>query len=70
MPEQRETPLINMLVEREPAIPRGPIREQIATQEFALSFASQLSSSVAQSLVRAYLRGGMQGGFQESPSPP
>lgn len=58
---QSQNPLIDMLVEREAIVPRGPIRQQMASKEFAVQFSSLLTSSVVQSLVQAYLKGGMGG---------
>lgn len=60
---RKNTPLIDAMLEREPILPRGPIRSQIATREFAVQFTSLTASSLIQSLVKAYMRGGL-GGMQ------
>jgi len=48
-----ETPILDAIVEREPVIPRGPIREKFATKHVLV----RMIGSIAGQTVRSFIEG-------------
>lgn len=57
MVDGRDTPIIDLIAERDVVIPRGPLRERLASKELIAEMTARVSSELVLTLVKDILKG-------------
>lgn len=56
----QNTPLIDAVVNREPAIPRGPLRSELASADFIAEMAGWTGATMSKELIKRFIaKGGL-----------